>query len=1423
MKANLMKKLLAYLAAVPLWIFLLTAPAGAGTSNAGKEFYLAFQPNYDGHPDLALFITGMKDTQGTIDIEGLNFHTTFTVKANVVTAVIIPSAASEVPINEVGRHGVHVQAGEEVSIVGLSQKPGTSDTFLALPIDALGPEYIALTWRADYAAQMVVVAAYDNTEVTITPRYELINHSAGVPIKLKLNKGETYRVAAYTEVTGTTVQASAPVAVTTGVIAATIPFGYSYLDHIASSMPPVSAWGKTFLTVPLATRLKGDFFRILSSRDNTLVKINGQLIATLRRGEFVERNLSSRSVIETSEPALVAQFGAGSTYDGVDSDPMQMVLTPADQFLERYTFRTLAEGYAQHFMNIVVPTAELHNLRLDGASIAASYFSPIGNSGFSGAQVPIAAGSHQVESVGGVPFGLYVYGQGYHVAYGYPGGMAFKADTALGDRFAPAMRLVPFGDTIQGSATDSEDANANGLLDAGEDMNGDGQLGRRTEDINGNGKLDAGEDSNGDGVLDRDAGIFNVSLGVGSVNLKLDVLPFVPGALSVQFSVSRIDPSKPGTGSVVVEDGSGNRAEQSVGLGLVGVLKGVRVTATLPSRDLEVDQASFHTAPASVATANGEIRIEWNFDRFPADIAKDLGFDILLKKPVPGEKREVLTRFELLYKDINGNDVRSELGAQSVAVLASAYHVVVSTDKPSYGANEAVQVSGLVSNLGDIAANASVRVTLLDGADVPITLVGTTTLQQIGVGGNLPFGGLQFSTATLYAGNYRLLVEVLDANNKVAASTATAFTIVSAAGAQVAASVKTDKREYGPYEQVRLSGRVVNSLNNASLDNARFVTQVFNSDGSVRFEKSEALQQLPPSGSKDQAYAMQLTGAAPGNYLARLTVFAVNGALLAQSEVQFKVTSSADTGAGLTATLDASTSRAHVGQKVNLSFTANNKGNSVLTEVPLSLVIVEPSTQRVIATYSFTANISIGGSYAGAAEWQAVGTEGGQLAAVLTATVGGKQLALAQVPLTVLTLSYDAQAFAKSHVLVLVSCKDDEEAVADPACLTTRTHEIDRLLTALEVPHKVVSDADDFKVGLRSGSYNTYWLSGKQDKLNGSLPRELRETVFNGEGLLLDGVHDQRNKLLDSVAGVRWHGTFGPVDMLVDSGGVLFPSGQFASVGRAGRLDLAGGTAQADFTAGVVHGGAPAIVSNQYGVGRTVQFAFDLPASFTMHAEWQPLLAKALEHVLRPYDGNLAPGQQVSVKFSVSNAGPQFQAQADALLPEGAAYVASTGGGVVDLDSRTIRWGFELNTHGEWTQGFTFAAPMATGSYSLMNSLGTIDPATGKVEPFGTPKTIAFKVGNAVADANSAIAALNGMSGLGKQAGRTRDEIVIRVRAGIAAYQAGDPAGLEGAIAGLAAAADDVESLGGSGVRAVHEAISRLLRECQRRWAVLQQ
>jgi hypothetical protein len=357
---------------------------------------------------------------------------------------------------------------------------------------------------------------------------------------------------------------------------------------------------------------------------------------------------------------------------------------------------------------------------------------------------------------------------------------------------------------------------------------------------------------------------------------------------------------------------------------------------------------------------------------------------------------------------------------------------------------------------------------------------------------------------------------------------------------------------------------------------------------------------------------------------------------------------------------------------------------------------------------------------------------------VLGTTFGGKPITLAQLPLTVLTLAFDVLPGVGSNVLALVSCKDDE-AANDPACITRRAQEISGLLSAIEVQHKVVSDQTAFRHGLRSGRYNTYWLSGRQDKLDGTLAQELREAVFNGNGLLVDGEHDERNGVLDAVSGVRWRGKFGPVDLQVDLNGVVFPAGRIATVGRADRLELDGGTPQAEFNAGVPRGGAPAIISNLYGAGRAVQFAFDVPASSAANSEWQPLVVKALQYVQLPYTGMLAPGQQVPVSFAVTNLGPHFVAHAASLLPQGSDYVGSSGGGTFDSDTRAIHWDFELDTHAEWRQGFTFAAPLTAGHYTVINSVGTIDPAVGQAQPYGTPRLLAFEVRDAVADANKAI------------------------------------------------------------------------------------
>src|SRR5207247_5884886 len=95
------------------------------------------------------------------------------------------------------------------------------------------------------------------------------------------------------------------------------------------------------------------------------------------------------------------------------------------QFLNHYTVSTPGTGFAINYANVVAPTASLGSITLDGNPISASSFMPIGVSGYSGAQVPIAAGMHNFD--GPASFGVFVYGFNQDEGYGYPGGMNMSA------------------------------------------------------------------------------------------------------------------------------------------------------------------------------------------------------------------------------------------------------------------------------------------------------------------------------------------------------------------------------------------------------------------------------------------------------------------------------------------------------------------------------------------------------------------------------------------------------------------------------------------------------------------------------------------------------------------------------------------------------------------------------------------------------------------------------------------------------------------------------------------------------------------------------------------------------------------------------------------------------------------------------------
>nr|MBA2702657.1 PKD domain-containing protein [Blastocatellia bacterium] len=417
-----------------------TPPSGS-LSNRGTNFWLMFPQAYSDGFGLAiqkLFITSTVDTSGNVSIPGAGFNFTqnFTVPANTVATVQMPSV-QVAESNIIQAKGIHITAQQSVTVYGLNQRANSSDGLLALPVNSLGTDHFILTYsNMNFApsSELGVVATENGTTVTITPSVTTGARLGGVPYNLTLNQGQTYLLQntipdTTGDLTGSRVTSDKPIAVFGGHVAATINAEAACCaDHLVEQLPPTKAWGKRFATVPLATRTKGDFFRFIAAQDGASIYLNGNLTAVLNRGQWVERVIKNPTEIIATAPIMVAQYSTSSNYDPPTTgkaDPFMMIIPPYSQFLNHYTISTPLTGFAINYANVVAPTASLGSITLDGAPMPAGSFTPIGVSGFSGAQIAITVGLHNFD--GPASFGIFIYGYAPDEGYGYPAGMNIMA------------------------------------------------------------------------------------------------------------------------------------------------------------------------------------------------------------------------------------------------------------------------------------------------------------------------------------------------------------------------------------------------------------------------------------------------------------------------------------------------------------------------------------------------------------------------------------------------------------------------------------------------------------------------------------------------------------------------------------------------------------------------------------------------------------------------------------------------------------------------------------------------------------------------------------------------------------------------------------------------------------------------------------
>jgi len=374
--------------------------------------------------DIRIFISSEYSTSGSIYSAHPGVNQNFTVVPGVVTEVSLPLDITLQGGLE--NKGVRITSVEPIAVYGLNRQAASTDAFMAFPVNSLGTDYRVAAYIEGYSgiSRISVVATEDNTVLSV------FNHWTNVTSGIPLNQGQTWvstdNQANGQDITGSRVQSNKPVAVFGSNDCVYIPDRpCEACDHIVEQMFPYYAWGKHFVTVPLAGRdNSGDLFRILAADDGTVISINGSISATINAGDHYQAELSGYNMISTSNPAMLAQFAKGQECSGnTKGDPLMMLIPPYEQFLTNYTVINLF-GFYWNWVNVVAPEYALGTIYQDGVLIPDTAFTKVGLSDYYGAQRPVTYGSHNFTSIH--PFGVFAYGWDQANSYGYPGGCSMS-------------------------------------------------------------------------------------------------------------------------------------------------------------------------------------------------------------------------------------------------------------------------------------------------------------------------------------------------------------------------------------------------------------------------------------------------------------------------------------------------------------------------------------------------------------------------------------------------------------------------------------------------------------------------------------------------------------------------------------------------------------------------------------------------------------------------------------------------------------------------------------------------------------------------------------------------------------------------------------------------------------------------------------
>ncbi|MBX2972462.1 MAG: gliding motility-associated C-terminal domain-containing protein [Flavobacteriales bacterium] len=409
------------------------AQSPAMVPTRGTRFWTGFMQNGFGAQTLKLQIIGRNATTGTVSMPLTGWSTSFSVAANGVTVIDIPTSAENTGSGTIAPKGILIQTADSVNVIATSLQNFTHEASQVLPDAALGNRYRVDAYQGLpnfnnlHKSELLVVATQDGTQVRITPSVNTLSgQPAGVPFNVTLNAGQTYQLQAATDMldlTNTIVEATEasgtcrPFAVIGGSMCATVPGACQACDMIFEQLIPTAAWGTKYYTAPVHG-VNTSTYRIMAEFDGTSVTINGGAPITLNAGQRHEVNgTTAPTCIIATKAVSVAQLMEGYSCAG-NGDPSLWLVSSAERMSTSASWHTSSSSLiTQHSVSVVVPLAAVGQLKLDGVVVPPAQFqSYTGCSDRKHVKLPVGPGRHELTAAAG--FQAYAFGTGYGESYG---------------------------------------------------------------------------------------------------------------------------------------------------------------------------------------------------------------------------------------------------------------------------------------------------------------------------------------------------------------------------------------------------------------------------------------------------------------------------------------------------------------------------------------------------------------------------------------------------------------------------------------------------------------------------------------------------------------------------------------------------------------------------------------------------------------------------------------------------------------------------------------------------------------------------------------------------------------------------------------------------------------------------------------------